>query len=79
VRRTTTAMSTLSDAFLRLQLRGVRETGTARVMLVEGDDPGEIARRIRALAYEQGLEIAVEFDADSFSLAELPVRRSAFG
>ena len=71
-------MSTLSDAFLRLQLRSVRETGTARVMLVEGDDRRELERRIAALAYEQGIGVHVEFDAYSFSLVEIP-RRAALG
>ena len=73
-------MTTLSDAFLQLQLRAVRETGTARVMLVDGDDPGELARRLADLAYEQGLEIDIEFDADSFSIVEpTPARRAALG
>jgi hypothetical protein len=72
-------VSTLSDAFLRLQLRSVRELGSARVMLVESDDRGELAKRIGTLAYEQGLEINVEFDADSFSILEAPARRAALG
>ena len=71
-------MSTLSDAFLRLQLRSVRETGSARVMLVEGDDRRELERRLAALAYEQGIGIHVEFDEDSFSIVETRAR-AAFG
>ena len=36
--------------------------------------------RIATLAYEQGLELSVEFDADSFSIRELaPTRRAALG
>ena len=78
--RSTSGVTTLSDAFLRLQLRAVRETGTARVMLVDGDDRGELERRIAALAYEHGLELSVEFDADSFSIREpAPARRAALG
>lgn len=65
-------MSTLSDAFLRLQLRVVREEGSARLMLVDGDEPREIARRVYHLAYEQGLAIAVEFDTASLSIVESP-------
>jgi hypothetical protein len=72
-------VSTLSDAFLRLQLRSVRETGTARVMLVEGDDPAELAARLGALAEEQGLSVYVEFDADSFSIVETTPARVALG
>ena len=79
MRRSTSAVSTLSDAFLRLQLRSVRETGTARVMLVEGDDPAELAARLGALAEEQGLSVYVEFDADSFSIVETTPARVALG
>jgi hypothetical protein len=79
VRRSTSAVSTLSDAFLRLQLRSVRETGMARVMLVKGDDPSELAVRLGALAEEQGLSIQVEFDADSFAVVETTPARIALG
>ena len=72
-------MSTLSDAFLRLQLRAVRETGTARVMLFEGDDRMELGKRLETLAFEQGLAISVEFEADSFSILEVPSARAALG
>ena len=71
-------MSTLSDAFLRLQLRGVREHGVARLMLVAGDDPPAIERRIRALAYEQGLTVLVELDAGALSIVEAPAS-AAYG
>ncbi len=70
-------MTTLSDAFLRLQLRAVRERGVSRVMLVDGDNPREIARRIRDLAFEQGLHIAVELDAVSISIVETPARAAS--
>ena len=78
--RSTSAVSTLSDAFLRLQLRAVRETGTARVMLLDGDDRAELAERIAALAYEQGLEVHVQFEPESFSILErVLARRTALG
>jgi hypothetical protein len=79
VQGSTSGVSTLSDAFLRLQLRFVRETGTARVMLVEGDDPAELAARLGTLADEQGLSVDVEFDADSFSIVETRPARAALG
>jgi hypothetical protein len=79
VQGSTSGVSTLSDAFLRLQLRFVRETGTARVMLVEGDDPAELAARLGTLADEQGLSVDVEFDADSFSIVEARPARAALG
>jgi len=41
-------------------------------MLLDGDEPREIASRIYDLAYEQGLAVAVEFDAASLSIAEAP-------
>ena len=79
MRRSTSVVSTLSDAFLRLQLRAVRETGTAQVMLLEEDDRAELERRLGILAYEQGLAVNVEFDADSFSIVEVPPARAASG
>jgi hypothetical protein len=72
-------VTTLSDAFLRLQLRAVREGQTARVMLLPGDDRDELRRRIHDLAYEQGLDVRLEFDKVSFSLTEAPPARAAFG
>ena len=49
-------------------------------MLIDGDGRGELGRRVATLAYEQGLELSVEFDADSFSIRELaPTRRAALG
>ena len=79
MRRSTSVVSTLSDAFLRLQLRSVRETGTARVMLLDGDDRTELERRLGVLSFEQGLAITVEFDADSLSILEVPPARAALG
>jgi hypothetical protein len=73
------AVSTLSDAFLRLQLRVVREEGSARLMLLDSEEPREIARRIYHLAYEQGLAVAVEFDAASLSIVEATAAAAALG
>lgn len=71
-------MSTLSDAFLRLQLRVVREEGQARLMLVEGDRADELVRRIEALAEQQGLSVTVELGSTSLSIVEAPAA-AAYG
>ena len=71
-------MSTLSDAFLRLQLRAVREQGAVRIMLLPDDDPPDIGRRIYDLAHEQGMRVRVEIDAAALSIVEAPAR-AAFG
>ena len=65
-------MTTLSDAFLRLQLRFVREHGAARVMLLDTDRPADIVQRIHDLADEQGLAVAVDMDTSSISIVEAP-------
>jgi hypothetical protein len=65
-------VTTLSDAFLRLQLRFVREQGAARVMLLDTDRPAEIVERIQDLAYEQGLAVAVNVETSSISIVEAP-------
>jgi hypothetical protein len=71
-------VSTLSDAFLRLQLRVVREEGVARLMLLDGDRPDDLVRRIELLAEQQGLAVTVEIDSTSLSIVEAPAA-AAFG